>query len=366
MKVIQWGVGYTGTFSLRNILDNPRLDLVGVKCWTNDKDGVDAGELVSRPAAGVKATRDIDSLLALDADCVIYMPRDALADPSVPGSPSEVWVDELLPILEAGFNVVSPLVSATHWRHLANGEAFRDKLNAACQRGTSTVLFSGFDPGFTTDALPYTIASVVSGVTQIRTWEILDYSYLDTLETVQAFGFGARPEQMSATAIDMVKPAWGGACHLLADAFGVEIEDVTVEADIFLSPETFTAQNGYHIEEGTIGALRFAVNGIVDGNPLFSINHVTRMRSDMAPDWPSVGTDGGYRIEIDAYPPFRADCPMGLPGGTGNSFADAVAMTAARCMNSIDAVVKAKPGYKTFLDLSPLGGTYALAPRAGG
>ena len=114
------------------------------------------------------------------------------------------------------------------------------------------------------------------------------------------------------------------------------------------------------VNEGTIGATRWSLTGIVAGQPRFVVNHVNRMGNDMAPDWPTVGSDGGYRIEIDAFPPLRADFPMGLPGGTGSSFADAMAMTAARCVNSIDAVVQAQPGYKTFLDLSPIGGKYAV------
>jgi hypothetical protein len=53
---------------------------------------------------------------------------------------------------------------------------------------------------------------------------------------------------------------------------------------------------------------------------------------------------------------------MGLPGGTGSSFTDAMAMTAARCVNSIEAVVRAPSGYQTFLSLPPLGGRNALLP----
>jgi 4-hydroxy-tetrahydrodipicolinate reductase len=80
------------------------------------------------------------------------------------------------------------------------------------------------------------------------------------------------------------------------------------------------------------------------------------MSADLAPDWPSIGGDGGYRVEIDSFPPLRMDMPMGLPGGGGTSFADAMIMTAARCVNCIDAVVTATPGFKTFLDLGPVGG----------
>jgi 4-hydroxy-tetrahydrodipicolinate reductase len=106
--------------------------------------------------------------------------------------------------------------------------------------------------------------------------------------------------------------------------------------------------------------LRFSVSGIVAGSPMLVVNHVTRIGPEMGPSWPTIGSDGGYRVEIDSFPPFKGEFPMGLPGGTGSTFADAMAMTAGRCVNCVEPVVNAKPGYRTFLDLGPLGGRHAL------
>ena len=360
-KVIQWGAGYTGKFSLQYILGTPQLKLVGVKCFTADKEGVDAGIIADVAPVGVTATRDTKTLLALEADCVIYMPRDALADPSVPGSPSAAWVADLVALLESGKNVVSSLAPPGHWGHLMHGESFRKRLQDACIKGKSTLFFTGFDPGFTTDALAFCLSSVVGRITQIRTWEILDYSTYPVPEIMHTMGFGMRPETLSATAANITLMTWGSALHVLGDAFGVRIDDITVEPDIYLAPQAYVTTGGTRIDAGTIAALRFAVVGHVRGKRRFVINHVTRMGQDVAPEWPRLGRDGGYRIEIDAFPPFRGDFPMGEEGGTGASFSDAMAMTAARCVNSIEAVVSAGPGYRTFLELAPLGGKYALA-----
>ena len=38
--------------------------------------GKDAGELVGLPATGVIASKSVDAMVALDADCVLYMPQD--------------------------------------------------------------------------------------------------------------------------------------------------------------------------------------------------------------------------------------------------------------------------------------------------
>jgi len=86
-RVIQWGTGYTGAFALRYLINNPAYELVGVKCVTEAKEGTDAGEIAGLAPVGVTATRDAEALIATDAEVVIYMPRDPLADPSVAGSP---------------------------------------------------------------------------------------------------------------------------------------------------------------------------------------------------------------------------------------------------------------------------------------
>jgi 4-hydroxy-tetrahydrodipicolinate reductase len=267
----------------------------------------------------------------------------------------------MLAILQSGKNVVTSICTGTHWGHLANGAAFKARLDAACKKGNSTVHFTGFDPGFTTDALAYLLSSVSGEIKQIRTWEIIDYSTYTGVDTLKQLGFGVRPEEMSTAGMAAIPTGWGGGIYLLAEAMGVAIEELKVAADIHLSPKTFTAPGGLMINEGAIGAIRWSLTGIVKGKPAFVVNHVNRMGNDMAPDWPQVGTDGGYRIEMDAFPPLHADFPMGLPGGTGSSFADAMAMTAARCVNAIEAVVQAQPGYRTFLDLASVGARYALA-----
>lgn len=361
-RVIQWGVGYTGAYALRYILMHPRLELVGVKCFSKAKEGRTARELCGFGDCEVSATCDPNVILEMDADCVIYMPRDALVDPTIPGSPSAAWLPELEAILASGKNVVTSIASGTHYRHLHDGQGFVARLNAACRAGGSSVLFTGFDPGFS-DVLAYTMSGAVGGITAIRTWEICDYSTYPVTETLRMMGYGRHPEDLPATASQVVHATWGGVPYLLADGLGLEVEKIDVSADLYLAPHGFRAPGGLQVDAGTIGALRFTVAGIVAGQPMLTVNHITRIGSAMAPEWPTIGRDGGYRVEVDAFPPFQADFPMGLPGGAGSTFADAMAMTAGRCVNCVPQVVRAEPGYKTYLDLPPMGGGCRVSRR---
>ena len=236
-----------------------------------------------------------------------------------------------------------------------------------CTTGWWFQAFFGFDPGFLTDVLPLTMASAVGEVTQIRTYEILLYEEYPEAEALAALGFGQNPQDLGAEGIDSLRLLWGGVPYLAAEATGIQIDDIGIDVDIALAPETFTTPGGVTIGENTIAGIRFSVSGIAGGEPVFVINHVTRMRGDIAPEWPNVGDQGqgGYRVEIDSFPPFVGEFPMALPGGTGSSFADAMAMTAGRCVNAIDAVIAASPGYKTFLDLKPLVGQNTIKLHVG-
>src|SRR5512143_4158617 len=94
LRVVQWTTGNVGKRSVRAIAGNAELELVGCYAWSPDKVGRDAGELCGIAPLGVAATNDVDALLALRPDCVVYNP---------------MWpnVDELVRILDAGINVLS-------------------------------------------------------------------------------------------------------------------------------------------------------------------------------------------------------------------------------------------------------------------
>src|SRR4051812_23747568 len=94
LRVVQWTTGNVGKRSVRAIVAHPELELAGCYAWSADKVGLDVGELCGIEPVGVAATDDIDALLALRPDCVVYNP---------------MWpeVGELVRILEAGVNVVS-------------------------------------------------------------------------------------------------------------------------------------------------------------------------------------------------------------------------------------------------------------------
>src|SRR5512143_3663222 len=150
-RVIQWSTGNVGMFALRCIIDHPDLELAGLWVHSSAKAGVDAGTLCGAPAVGVRASNDVDAILALDADCVCYT---ATADLR----PFEA-VQDICRILASGKNVVSSsVVPLVHPPSFV--PSLRDQLAEACQQGGTSFFTSGIDPGFANDLLPLTVTGL--------------------------------------------------------------------------------------------------------------------------------------------------------------------------------------------------------------
>ena len=136
-RVIQWGTGNVGAFTLRFIIEHPELELVGVCVHSDAKAGKDAGELCGLKPVGIRATNDVDAILALDADCVCYT---ATADLR----PFEA-IEDICRILESGKDVVSSSVVP-----LVHPQSFfpelRDKLAVACKKGGTSFSHVGDRP----------------------------------------------------------------------------------------------------------------------------------------------------------------------------------------------------------------------------
>ena len=74
LRVVQWTTGNIGRRSVQALVANPLYELVGCYAWSAEKVGVDVGELCGIDPIGIVATDDVDALLALAPDCVVYNP----------------------------------------------------------------------------------------------------------------------------------------------------------------------------------------------------------------------------------------------------------------------------------------------------
>src|ERR1700735_30800 len=139
LRVVQGATGNIGARSLRGVIEHPELTLAGVYVTSAAKAGKDAGDLCGLPATGVTATNDIDEILALKPDCVLYMP-------------AACNVDEVCALLASGANVVTTRGEFHHPDSIDT--AVRARVEAACQAGGTSIHSTGSSPGFISEALP--------------------------------------------------------------------------------------------------------------------------------------------------------------------------------------------------------------------
>lgn len=342
-RVIQWSTGNVGKLALRAILNHPDLELVGLWVSSDAKAGRDAGELVGLPPVGVRATTDAEALLALDADCVCYT---ATADLR----PAEA-IEDLCRILRSGKNVVSssfvPLVYPP-----AAPAPMVEALSEACREGGTSCYTSGIDPGFANDALPLLLMSACERVDSVRVMEIVNYdTYNQPTVLFDTMGFAKPLDHTPLLLIPGVLTlAWGSVVKILAAGLGVEVDEIREVYEKVPAERAFDIPPG-HVPAGTMAALRFEVQGIVGGKPRIVLEHVTRLRDDLAPDWPQpvAGSRGCYRVVVEGSPRFV--CDLAFEGEDGDHNTGGLVATALRLLNAIPAVCAAKPGLLSPLEL---------------
>jgi hypothetical protein len=342
LRVSHVGTGHTGAMVLQQILRSRQLELTGHLVHSAEKVGRDSGEIVGVAPVGVLATDDIAEFLALESDCVTYLPTAAGRDP-------DDVVNQICAILATGKNVVTADARMTF--PLALDDASLTKLRSACDEGGSSFLGTGIAPGFATDVLPVHLASLTNEPTSIRVEERLPSGAFRGLSFFAHFGFGRTPEedaqtyQPGAIIAHMCTPL-----AMVADALDWTLDGINEFRDIAVADRDYTFPAGV-IAAGTIASVRMRFEGVVAGEPRMSFSFIWSLPEDPPDDWepriPLDSTTGRLtRVTIEGNPTIRVELNIDgvLPGAEA---------TAARVVNSIPAVCAAAPGVYGALELIP-------------
>lgn len=343
-SVIGFSTGNVGRHALRMIIERPDLRLVGLHAHGADKIGRDAADLCGlEEPTGITATDDVDALLALGADCVVYTAQAETR-------PMEA-IEEISRFLRAGTNVVGTSMVWLVSPHHADSW-LTEPLNAACRDGSTSLYINGVDPGFSGDSLVYTALTLAGRATGVTISEICDYgSYDDAEFTGVSFGFGTTADhQPILFAPGVIASLWGGQVRSLADMLGVTLDEVRETHQNWVTPERIECAM-MTVEPGRVAAVRFAVDGMCDGEAVITVDHVNRLTAAAAPDWPypPEGRPGVHRVVVRGDPGIEINTHLGLAGVDHN--AAGVISTAARAINAIDAVCAAPPGLLGAQDL---------------
>lgn len=354
-RIVQVGVGNVGRHVLPRILNTPGLDLVGVGVRSPGKQGVDAGVLVGIGPVGVAATTSVDELIALRADCVCFMASDTTHGV---GRSAGGLVDQICRYLRSGANVVTTTMSGYVYPP-SIPEAYRARLVEACAAGGTSYLTVGIDPGFLSDALPLLLTGFSGSVSRIHVQEALNYgTYFVDDALFGKLGFGRTPEQeRDLNVAGRFAKAWASVPQMIADRLGVDLDGIADSRDLWYTPVALKNAR-WSIGAGTVAAIRFTVSGMVGGEPVFTLDHVTRLSADAAPAWPQPPGHGGYKVLVEGVPTMTVEVALDEPGGDANIAA--LMATGFRAVNAIPLVCEAGPGVHSVFDLPPLTGRHVF------
>lgn len=346
-RVIQWATGGVGKAAIQGVIRHPQLELVG--CWVHsaDKNGRDAGELAGEEPVGVAATTDVDALLAMDADCVMYSPL----------LPDDAVVQK---ILRSGKNVVTPV----GWVYPDRKNPAVAAVEAAALEGGVTLHGSGIHPGGITERFPLMVSSLSSAITHVRAEEFSDIrTYNAPFVVREVMGFGLTPEQaMSGPMASLLEGGFKASVRMITDELGFNAEPRIRSTQEVAVAVTGTDELIVPMEAGTVAARRFRWEAIVDDRPVVTaaVNWLM-CEVELDPPW-TLGPDGErFEVEITGDPhvslTFKGLQPETVEEGLIRN--PGVVATANHCISAIPYVCEAAPGIQTYLDLPLIAGRAA-------
>ncbi|AFR47487.1 NAD(P)H-dependent amine dehydrogenase family protein [Gordonia sp. KTR9] len=357
LRVVEWSTGTVGRHAIAGIDARGDLELVGV--WVSDptKVGKDAGELAGLDRElGVVATDDRDALIALRPDCVVHT---AMTDDRVMES-----IEDLIFFLENGINVVSSGPVVLQFPQGILPDSLLQRISDAGKAGNASLHVNGIDPGFANDVLPLAMTSLSQRIDEVRCQEIADYStYYQPVVMRDLFGFG---QPLDTTPLifapGILSMGWGSVVRQIAAGLDLVLDEPLVERVERVAADRDYPTVSVEIPKGTMAAVRFEVAGQVDGVDRVVLEHYTRTHPDQCPEWPSPHEgDGCYRIAIAGEPEMAVE--FGHHGENGDHNVSGMIVTAMRLVNSVAAVVDAKPGLVTALDLPLVTGRGLFAQK---
>jgi 2,4-diaminopentanoate dehydrogenase len=345
LRVIQWATGGVGKAAIEGILDHPELELAGCLVYSDDKNGKDAGELIGRDATGVIATTDVETMLATEADCVVYAP--VLGDSSV-----------VARILRSGKNVVTPV----GWFYPSPADT--GELDAACKEGGTTLHGTGIHPGGITERFPLMISALSHNITHVRAEEFSDIRTYDAPAVLRDIMlFGATPEVAKTSIMTAVLGnGFGQSIRMVADALGFDIEpELRTTHEVAVATAPIDSPMGV-IEPGLVAAQRFRWEAVVGGRPvvLAAVNWLMG-EQNLDPPWEFGPERERFEVEVTGDPPVRLTFhglhPPSLQEGLARN--RGIVATANHLVSSIPYVCAAEPGIRTYLDLPLIAGRAA-------
>jgi 2,4-diaminopentanoate dehydrogenase len=331
-RVIQWATGSVGRTCLRAVLDSPRCELVGLYVYSEKKAGRDAGEIARRDEVGVRATRDIDEILAIDADVVIHTPRLQV--------PYELFDDEICRLLRSGKNVIT--TAGNHYPK-AHGSPRHDLFTQAGIDGGTSLFGVGVSPGVIGERIALTLASTSMDLDTISISEVFDASGMVSPDFVfTVMGMGTDPAQtnlLDGPLPGLYRTLYAETLTFMADHLG--LTDYVIEADhhFEVTPADLPVRAGL-IRAGTVAATEWRWHLSAQGRRRLSLAIIWTMDGTL----PRYAGRPHWQITMTGRPELTMSIDMHDPTDPNVRTTASQYIAAGIVMQSIPVVAAAAPG----------------------
>ena len=345
-RVVQWTTGAVARHAVKSVLERPDLDLVGAYAFSAEKVGRDVGDLIGLDrTVGVAATDDVQALIDLKPDCVLYMPL-------------HLDLEHMTRLLRAGINIVTTAGFVTG---RSIGASARIELHNAALAGGASLFGTGIHPGHT-DYLAAVASGMSSEVNYVRVVESMDLSLWAADANQDEFGWG-RPAGDPGHAEDIEKATVIDidSLDLIAELFGFELTDTRCEVDFALAGADLDIP-GRPIRKGHVAGIDIRWIGSSAGADVVEVALRWTLGSNLEPAW-EVGQ--GFSLELRGNPCVTVRLDI-LPANIESLTIEEMAgigrlMTAMPAVNAIPMVVSGPPGIITYADLPPI--TSRVVPK---
>ncbi len=331
-RVVQWATGNIGARSLRGVIEHPGLSLAGLYVYSPDKAGQDAGELCGLDPTGIVATTELDDILGIGADCVLYMPRAG-------------DIDEVCRLLASGANMVT---TRGEFHHPAGMDpVVRERVESACRTGGTSIHSTGSSPGFITEAVPLVLSSIQRELDHLLIEEFADLSRRNSPELLfDLMGYGKDPAAFDSGRWSHGAQSFGPSLRLMAEAFSLPLDSVEATGEVAVARQATEIAAG-RIEAGTVAAQRMKVAGRRGGRTLLSFEANWYCTTDLDPEWDLGPT--GWRLTVAGDAPLNVEMRFAVPLEDMGDYTPGY--TANRAVNAVPVVCEAAPGIRTTVDL---------------
>jgi 4-hydroxy-tetrahydrodipicolinate reductase len=322
IRVIQYGLGPIGIETARLITRRSGMEIVGAVDISKDLVGRDLGDILGlNHTMGVTVTDNGKALFTqIRADAVLH----------TTGSRIRKIFPEIEEILRARLNIVSSAEELLF--PLGETAGLPERIDALAKEHGVSVLGAGVNPGFVMDALPLFMTAVCQDVKKVHIERYVDAG-TRRYPLQKKIGAGMTQEMFREQIASKTMGHVGllESLYLVADSLGMSLDNVQETVEPILAQKVLDTAY-FSLKPGDVAGIKHTAEGIKNGEKIITLD--LRM---------FIGCEKPYdSVHILGTPEIR----LRIEGGVAGDQA-----TAAVLVNSVPAVIGARPGLITVKDL---------------